>query len=120
MVKIHKMFCIEEELQSKLGGINGSELVNKLLNEHFSEDYGKDEKKLRAIYDDFNAEKRLLLKKMKHISTILGQILKQKEKEKAKVMTEKGKEERKKLVAEHQRKYKNEEITEEEYWEFFD
>ena len=34
-MKIHKMVCIDQELNEKLEGLNASSLVNKLLTEHF-------------------------------------------------------------------------------------
>ena len=37
MVKIHKMFCIEQEIVLFLKGKNGSELVNRLLLEHMKD-----------------------------------------------------------------------------------
>ena len=37
MVKIHKMFCIEQEIALFLKGKNGSELVNRLLLEHMKD-----------------------------------------------------------------------------------
>lgn len=35
-MKIHKMFCIDEEINAKLQKINASALVNELLKKHFT------------------------------------------------------------------------------------
>lgn len=114
------MFCIEEDLQSKLGEINGSELVNRLLKQHFDGDFGKDEKVLRAKYDDFRAEKTILLRKMKHISTILGKIMAAKEAKHQKGLDAKTREAREKEVEAHKQRYYTGEIDAEEYSRFFD
>jgi len=37
-MKIHKMFCVDEELVDYLKGKNGSELVNGLLHERMGKD----------------------------------------------------------------------------------
>ena len=37
-MKIHKMFCVDEELVDYLKGKNGSELVNELLHKQMGKD----------------------------------------------------------------------------------
>lgn len=120
MVKIHKMFCIETELNKKLRGINGSELVNRLLLEFYEGNYGENPKKLRSKYLEFRAEKAIFSKKMKQISKKLAEIQAKNEAEKAKEMTSEKQLARKIKVQEMKTKLQNEEITEEQFWTFID
>jgi hypothetical protein len=119
-MKVNRTWCVDEEFIPLLRETNASELINSLLEGHFSEENSEDEKILRAKYDTFRAEKTILLQKMRHISKKITQIKQKNDMEKQKLMDSKAKETRKLEVEDIQRRYQNDEITEEEYWSFFD
>lgn len=119
-MKSQKMITIDTELIEKLQTVNASATINKLLSEYFNDENSNDEKILRQKYEEFKAEKVILLKKMRHISQKIGKIRQKVEENKQKNMDFKAKESRKIEVEAIKAKFDREEITEEEYWEFFD
>lgn len=60
-MKINKMICIDEETAKKLDEINASELINRLLKDHFSENIDKNLAYLKQEY----AKNHLILKESK-------------------------------------------------------
>ena len=114
------MFCIETELEESLRGINGSELVNRLLLEFFEGDYGENPKKLRSKYTQFKAEKAIFSAKMKQIVKKLTEIEAKNRKEKQKTMDSVEIMKKKQTANVLVEQWRNEEITDDEYWKAID
>jgi hypothetical protein len=60
-MKINKLFCLDEEIAKKLEGLNASELVNRLLKEHFSTEMSENLTILKKKY----SENKQILKESK-------------------------------------------------------
>ena len=71
-MKQNKIFCIDEELIKKLNGLNASELVNRLLINHFQGDKSEN---LAYLKQKFN-ENRLILREIKRKDKDLRQKIK--------------------------------------------
>ena len=65
-------------------------------------------------------ERAVFSKKIKHLKTKAIKIQTKLDKDKQKDKTQAQQAKRRLAVEEHKRKYENEEITEDEYWEFFE
>ena len=68
MVKVHKMFCVDGEVEEFLKGVNASELVNRLLLEHMNkEDLNSMTKEQIQAELKINALKRKTDKEVKEL-----------------------------------------------------
>ena len=73
-MKINKMLCIDEDLIKKLEGINASELVNRLLKEHFSEELEQNLTILKKKYDENKQILRESKRKDKQLRAFIDKI----------------------------------------------
>ena len=119
MTKINKIFSINPDLLLELGKINASELVNRLLTEHFAGTLPDNPEILLQKIAENRVKKQFYLDKIRDINKKLTQINTNKEVKKMELMTFDEKEARKKEVEEIKRKWKEGEITDEEYWSNF-
>ena len=114
------MVSVDADLGEQLSKVNASELVNNLLRQHFFIDTCENIAVFRSEMAKNSEKKAILLKKNRFFKERIADIQAKKEaKEHAGVETE-VREKRRKEVEEHKRKWKNDEITDDEYWEFFD
>ena len=72
MVKVHKMFCIDAELVERLKGVNASELVNRLLENHVFGGSNKEDLEKAIIERDHIIEKAN--KEIKDIKTKISKV----------------------------------------------
>lgn len=83
-MKINKMFCIDDEFSRKLEGINASDLINKLLHQHFNANEIKD---LVFLNKKLMENKQILKQTKQKIKEISTQIEKIEMKEKSFLMS---------------------------------
>lgn len=120
MVKIHKMFCIDSDLGERLRGINGSELINGLLSEHFGAEISEDINLIKKKIKELGQNKAVLCKKIRFFKEKASKIQLILEEERMKTMTNQQKEKRKALAESLMEAWREDEISEDEYWKGID
>ena len=114
------MITVDDDLILRLKEMNASATINKLLRDYFDISENLTIEELRQKTIKIAEKKKILMQKMRYFKAEIAKKQAKIDQEKQKNKTNAQKEQRKRDVAEIQRKYKNEEISEEEYWEFFD
>jgi len=113
MGKNHTIY-FNDEVEELIGSLTGKgTLINGLVLEHFNNDEETLRRKIDTLEQEFNAMNAKLKLKVT-----------QRQERENKVLIEKKQSveqlKRKKDVADHQERFRKGEITEKEYWEFFD
>jgi len=73
-MKVTKPICIDDDLIKELKNINASSLVNSLIREYFEGIDTKNLSKLKQMYSEKQAKKRVLLKEMRDLSKKIKEI----------------------------------------------
>jgi len=119
-MKVPKTFNIEAEFLDLLKKTNASDLVNELLRDHFNDVDTYDVKKLKLALIEERAIIDNATLKIQHINKKLKEIEDAERKAKETLKYQKEFAEYNTKVTELNEKWKNEEITEEDYWNLLD
>lgn len=114
------MFCIDSDLGERLRGINGSELINGLLSEHFGAEISEDINLIKKKIKELGQNKAVLCKKIRFFKEKASKIQLILEEERMKTMTNQQKEKRKALAESLMEAWREDEISEDEYWKGID
>ena len=119
-MRINRSYTIEDDLIERLKNENASNLINDLLRRYFEAEEPETEEKIRTKYTELREKKAVLLKKMRILAEKLQKIKQKKEEERQKLMNEDQKTIRKEKVQKIKEQFYAGEITEKEYFDFFD
>ena len=119
MAKKQKLFSLDDELCVKLQSINASALANRLLTLYFNPEIPENEEEILSKIGGFMKEKAVLTQKVRILKDKLGDLQDIKEVKKQKMMSEEEKVAREAEVAVLKRRWREGEITDEEYWSNF-
>ena len=120
MVKKNKIICVDDDLHVKLGETNASSLINGLLREYFDGEGGDKVEFFKKKIALFRAEKVEILQKIRDFKQKIEVIQEAKEKIEQEKLDIVKKEARKKEVEIMTEKWRNDEITDEQFYAFCD
>ena len=119
-MKVTRTYTIDEDLVKLLEPLNSSATINELLTKYFEADITDNIPAMRSKLLELMKKKKQISIKIRHFKDKIAQKQAKIDAKKANNLTMQQQSKRKAEVAAHQFKYTNGDITEEEYWKFFD